>query len=107
MGSCLPVERCERWIEVLGDPETDYAEMAEVSPVSRVADIRAPVMLGHGSDDRRVDIEHLYRMADMLEAHGRRYETYVIEGAGHSPDPEGFGRFMSWLRAFVLKSLAN
>jgi dipeptidyl aminopeptidase/acylaminoacyl peptidase len=97
----------EAWVKILGDPETQYDEMIEVSPAYRADEMQVPILLGHGTEDRRVDIEHLYRMRAMLDAHGKQYETYVIDGVGHSPSVEVFGEFVARLRSFVLESVGE
>ena len=71
--------------KVFGDPTTEYEEMIAISPAYRANEIDIPVLIVHGTEDRRVDVEHAYRLKAMLEAHGKRYSWYLLKGAGHSP----------------------
>jgi dipeptidyl aminopeptidase/acylaminoacyl peptidase len=72
--------------KVFGDPTTEYEEMAAISPVYRADEIEIPVLIVHGTEDRRVDVEHAYRLKAMLEAHGKTYSWHLMQGVGHSPD---------------------
>ena len=84
-----------------------HEQMMQASPVYRAEEVSARVMLVHSSSDSRVDVEHLYRMKVMLDAHGKDHEIHVLEDAGDSPGPDVVWGFVSHLRSFVLKSLAN
>jgi dipeptidyl aminopeptidase/acylaminoacyl peptidase len=95
-----------RFAEIVGDPERDHDRLLEISPAYRAAEIRIPVLLGHGSEDRRVDVEHLYRMHVMLSELGKPHEWFVVDGAEHSPSPEQAIEFAQRLRAFLARHLA-
>lgn len=71
-------------LQLMGDPKKDAAMLAANSPLEQVARIKAPVLLMHGDDDRRVPIEHGERMRDALSKHGKTFEwmEYVDEGHG-------------------------
>jgi dipeptidyl aminopeptidase/acylaminoacyl peptidase len=69
----------------IGDPETEYERLVSISPAYRADEIEIPVLIVHGTEDRRVDVEHAYRLKTMLKAHGKRYSWYLLKGAGHSP----------------------
>ena len=69
--------------EILGDPVKDAAMLKAASPVARAAEIRAPLLIVQGRDDRRVPIEHATKMRDALRAAGRPPEWVVYEGEGH------------------------
>lgn len=71
-------------VEQWGDPTRDAELFRSTSPAYRHADIQVPVMLVHGSDDVRVDPEHLRRMQRMLELDGRPPVGLLFEGEGHS-----------------------
>jgi len=53
------------------------------SPVTRAADIAAPVLLVHGDADTRVPTEQSVRMRDALAAAGRRVQLLLVPGAQH------------------------
>jgi dipeptidyl aminopeptidase/acylaminoacyl peptidase len=55
----------------------------ERSPISRAADIRAPVLLLHGRDDRSVRPEQSAELERVLRAAGRFVERHVYDGEGH------------------------
>jgi dipeptidyl aminopeptidase/acylaminoacyl peptidase len=52
-------------------------------------------------DDRRVDVEHAYRLKAMLEAHGKPYSWLLLKGAGHSPTSSGWLKVARALSLFV------
>ncbi len=71
--------------KLFGDPTTEYEEMIAISPAYRADEIQVPVLIVHGTEDWRVDVEHAYRLKTMLEAHGKPYSWLLLKGAGHSP----------------------
>ena len=82
--SDLPREwRAYGLTEILGDPVKDAALLKAASPVVRAGEIRSPLLIIHGRDDRRVPIEHATKMRDGLRAAGRPPEWVVYEGEGH------------------------
>lgn len=68
---------------LLGDLAKDAALLRSAAPVERAADIRAPLLLAFGANDRRVPIVHGARMRDALRAQGRDPEWVVYDGEGH------------------------
>lgn len=53
------------------------------SPILRVAQIDAPVLLLHGDRDENVPVEQSLAMAEALRNHGKDAEAVVIPGATH------------------------
>jgi dipeptidyl aminopeptidase/acylaminoacyl peptidase len=53
------------------------------SPITRAAEIRAPVLLLHGSDDKVVPLAQSQAMVTALRAAGITVEDHVYEGEGH------------------------
>jgi acetyl esterase/lipase len=53
---------------LVGDPVADEAMLRAASPLERVAELKVPVLLSHGTLDRRVPREH----ADRFEAAARK-----------------------------------
>ena len=53
------------------------------SPILRVAQIDAPVLLLHGDRDENVPVEQSLAMAESLRNHGKDAEAIVIPGATH------------------------
>lgn len=91
----------ERMVEIVGDPESEFERMMEVSPVYHVEDLRAPVLIVNGALDLRVDPEHSYRLQAMLEAYGKPYEWLEIPQMGHCPTSEEWVKVAEALRWFV------
>jgi dipeptidyl aminopeptidase/acylaminoacyl peptidase len=53
------------------------------SPIFRVAQIDAPVLLIHGDKDENVSVEQTETMAASLKNHGKEVETFIVPGATH------------------------
>lgn len=73
-------------IEYVGDPDVDYEEQIEHSPVYRYKDITRPVLLAHGLDDEVVDYEHSWRMQKMMRLNGSIPEFLLLKKVGHGFD---------------------
>lgn len=67
----------------IGNAKEDSARFAEVSPLQQAARIKAPVLLMHGSFDRRVPISHAEKMKRALERNKKAVEMEVFDEAGH------------------------
>jgi dipeptidyl aminopeptidase/acylaminoacyl peptidase len=68
---------------VLGDPVKDADALRRSAPVERAGEIKVPLLLAFGRDDRRVPLEHGYRMRAALTAAGHPPEWVVYDGEGH------------------------
>jgi dipeptidyl aminopeptidase/acylaminoacyl peptidase len=64
----------------LGD---EPKELAKRSPAKLADQIKAPVLLLHGGNDRRVPIEHAYRMEKAMKAAGKPVQTFYFDTEGH------------------------
>lgn len=69
--------------QLLGDPQKDAAALARVAPVERAAEIRAPLLLAYGGQDRRVPLEHGRTLRAALQAAGHDPEWIVYGDEGH------------------------
>jgi acetyl esterase/lipase len=58
----------------IGGDIGDGDRLRESSPLRRAAEIRVPVLLGHGEDDQRVHVRESRMMADALKSAGKQYE---------------------------------
>jgi dienelactone hydrolase len=67
----------------IGDPFRDRDQLVRASPVSRAADIRAPVLLMHGRQDARVPVMHATALAAAIRLAGGRCELVIYEDEGH------------------------
>jgi dipeptidyl aminopeptidase/acylaminoacyl peptidase len=73
---------------LIGDPEQDAAQLARTSPLQRAAELKQPLLMAHGGQDRRVPIEHASRFRDAVQR-GNRNVTYLVypdEAHGWSHD---------------------
>lgn len=68
---------------LLGDPVADAAALAAMSLTEQAARIKAPVLLAHGVEDRRVPLDHATRMRAALRAAGREPEWVLYPDEGH------------------------
>jgi dipeptidyl aminopeptidase/acylaminoacyl peptidase len=59
---------------MIGGERGDKSRLRESSPLRRVAEIRVPVLLGHGTDDQRVHVRQSQRMAEALKKAGKDYQ---------------------------------
>jgi acetyl esterase/lipase len=69
--------------ETLGDPAADKAMLERYSPLNRVADIRAPLLVTWGEKDVRVDPAHSKRFVAAARAAGLTVESHEYRGEGH------------------------
>ncbi|MYN17746.1 prolyl oligopeptidase family serine peptidase [Rugamonas sp. FT107W] len=69
---------------LVGDPQADAALFRANSPLLRAAELKQPLLMAHGFEDRRVPQEHADRFLSAVKAHNAnvRYITYNNEGHG-------------------------
>jgi dipeptidyl aminopeptidase/acylaminoacyl peptidase len=72
------------WRSRIGDPATDLDKIKAVSPAQQVANVRAPVLLIHGSQDTTVPIEQSTIMERALKQAGKQVKLVRITGDDHS-----------------------
>ncbi len=93
---------------LIGDPKADAAMFKAISPVQQAARIRAPVLLVHGEEDRRVPLVHAREMRDALRQAGREPEWLTFPGEGHGWQRlETERAFAQRLEAFLARHLRN
>ncbi|MDT0594531.1 alpha/beta hydrolase family protein [Glaciecola petra] len=74
----------QKWLsEYVGDPLTDYEQLLEISPLYQLHSLSRPLLLVHGVEDRRVNVEHAYRAKLLLEKAQIPFEFSIFEDAGH------------------------
>ncbi len=66
--------RDELYRKLIGGETGDSDRLRESSPLRRAAEIKVPVLLGHGVDDQRVHVRQSQEMAEALKAAGAEYE---------------------------------
>ena len=67
-----------------GDPKTDDAYFHKASALENASKIKAPVLMGYGSEDVRVPLIHGEKMRDKLQAQGNTVEWVVMVGEEHN-----------------------
>lgn len=72
--------------------ERHYEVLRELSPLYNAERLDVPVLLAHGEDDLRVDIEQSYRMAARLRQLGRDLTWKAMPGQRHA--------FKDWQAAY-------
>jgi acetyl esterase/lipase len=70
--------------ELLGPRRSDGARVRLASPVNHAADVRAPVLLIHGTADTVVSFRESVRMHDALVAAAKPAAILLLEGAPHA-----------------------
>ncbi|MEU0845940.1 S9 family peptidase [Streptomyces sp. NPDC005962] len=86
--SVVPVARRlveNSYLLYIGDPDDprQEADMLARSPISRVDDITAPMLLIHGANDVRVARRHSDRIVDALRSRGAEVEYLLNKTEGH------------------------
>jgi dipeptidyl aminopeptidase/acylaminoacyl peptidase len=92
---------------LVGDPEADAAQFAESSPLKRAAQLKQPLLMAHGGQDRRVPIVHATRFRSAVTEQNRNVESVVYADEGHGWRLEAT-RIDFWKRvdAFLARNLA-
>jgi acetyl esterase/lipase len=68
---------------LVGDVEKDAAQLEATSPLKQAARIKRPLLLAHGTDDRRVPLVHFTKMRKALEANKADAEFVEYDGEAH------------------------
>ena len=81
------------WKRRVGDPDTEADFLWSRSPLSRVDQIRAPLLIVHGENDPRVKKAESDQIVEAMEQRGIPHEYIVVADEGH-----GFARPENWIR---------
>ncbi|XLZ69341.1 alpha/beta fold hydrolase [Massilia sp. SR12] len=68
---------------LIGDLNTDAAQLAATSPLKQAARIKRPLLLAHGTDDTRVPLAHYSKMRSALKDSKADVEFIEYVGEGH------------------------
>lgn len=71
----------------IGDPESERDFLWSRSPLSRVEDIRVPLLIAQGANDPRVPLRESQQIVDALKRHDIPHEYLLFPDEGH-----GFSR---------------
>jgi dipeptidyl aminopeptidase/acylaminoacyl peptidase len=86
----------------------DPAFLDAQSPLGRAADIRAPLLIGHGANDKRATITESDRIVAAMRANGIPVTYVVFENEGHGfADPANNKRFTALAEAFLGEHLGG
>ncbi len=69
--------------QLIGDPVADAAMLDGNTPLRRAAEIKRPLLLAMGQEDRRVPIEHGTALRDEMRRNGQSLEWIVYPDEGH------------------------
>jgi dipeptidyl aminopeptidase/acylaminoacyl peptidase len=102
----LGCEPAAKYAARIGDPFADRELLISASPVTRIEDFRAPLLMFHGRQDPLVPVSHAVMFADTLQAHGKQHELIVYEGEGHwYSRPQNVTDFQARSLEFLLDNL--
>lgn len=94
---------------LVGDPSTARAQLRAVSPIRHIDRIEAPLLLVHGSEDKRVLPGQSERMVDAMKERGKRVEWMSLE-TGHgfdAPDSKLRIKYFEKVLAFLAEHLGS
>jgi dipeptidyl aminopeptidase/acylaminoacyl peptidase len=91
---------------LVGDREKDALQLARTSPLKRVAEIKIPVLVGHGGDDRRVPVKHATEFINAAKRAGIKLEEIIYPEEGHGfSNPNNKTDYYARLEKFFARSL--
>jgi dipeptidyl aminopeptidase/acylaminoacyl peptidase len=95
-----PYRRAQREAEY-GSLARDGALLDRISPLRRVAEIKAPLMVIHGANDPRVPVTEAEQIVAALQARGQRveYQRFANEGHGlarRENQVTGYGKLVTF-----------
>ncbi|OYU99548.1 MAG: dipeptidyl aminopeptidase [Burkholderiales bacterium PBB5] len=92
--------------ELIGDPVKDAGMFNEFSPLPQAARLKAPLLLAHGREDKRVPVAHALRLRDALTKAGNPPEWVLYDDEGHGwVRPANRYDFARKMEAFLAKQL--
>jgi dienelactone hydrolase len=92
----------------VGNPETERDLLWELSPLSKVDDIRIPVLVAQGKNDPRVKVAEAEQIVSALEEKGIDHEYLLFEDEGHGlAKPENRERFYAAVEQFLATHLGG
>ncbi len=92
----------------VGNPDTEPDFLWSRSPLSRVDDIRIPVLVAQGKNDPRVKLAEAEQIVDALRGKGLPHEYLLFDDEGHGlARPENRERFYAVAERFLAEHLGG
>ncbi|MBD0292729.1 MAG: S9 family peptidase [Jiangellaceae bacterium] len=92
----------------VGNPDTEREMLWDRSPLSRVDDIRIPILVAQGKNDPRVKLAEAEQIVAALVAKGIDHEYLLFEDEGHGlAKPENRERFYAAAERFLAQHLGG
>ncbi len=66
-----------------GDPEKDSDLLAQLSPITHINQVQAPILIAHGLNDPRVPVGEAYQFYQALEKRGQKPRLIIFPDEGH------------------------
>ena len=92
----------------IGDPETEKDMLWDRSPLSRVDDIRIPVLVGQGSERSAGEAAEAEQIVEALKDKGVEHEYLLFPDEGHGlVKPANRERFQAAAERFLAQHLGG
>lgn len=96
------------WHTRLGHPERDRDELWSRSPLSRVDQIKIPMLIAQGANDPRVTKVEAEQIVDAMKERGIPHEYLLFEDEGHGfAKPENSLKFYKHVEKFLAEHLGG
>ena len=93
-------------VPFLGGTADEKPELAaKSSPITYIAKDESPLLIFHGTADKRIDVRQAKEFDEALKKIGADYEMVIIDGAGHVPDIPSMPEYEAKVEAFFAKNL--
>ena len=96
------------WHKRIGNPETDEEFLWSRSPLSKVDNIRIPMLIAHGANDPRVKLSETEQIVAAMKEKNIPHELMVFPDEGHGfAKPENRLKFYREADAFLARHLGG
>jgi acetyl esterase/lipase len=97
----------DRLIQKVGDPSADEEKFLAMSPINRVQQIKIPVFVAHGMEDRVSTVDQSQALIRELKKYSVPHETMLRKGEAHGfHKHENRVEYYTAIEAFLAKHLA-
>jgi dipeptidyl aminopeptidase/acylaminoacyl peptidase len=72
------------WLRWVGDPQKERAPLMDISPIYHLSRLQAPLFVGFGEDDERIDYQQSVDLVRQLREHRKRFTHVEAKDAGHN-----------------------